>query len=148
MKKTRKIFLSLIFLILLTGSGFVRNAEAQVRVNASLHTPNVHIRVGNAPDDQYPGLTRGPLPVRKHQYYKITTRDRMIALRLAGYTGVPARRLITIRGYGYTWFEIGQWLHLPRPVVRAAMHPRSWDRFLREQKLLAGRVVYRYERLR
>ena len=148
MKKTRITHLSLIVLILLLGAGLARNAGAEVRVNASLHTPNMHLRIGNAPARPYPGIMSGHLRLARRHHYRVTARDRMIALRLARYTGVPAARLIRIRSYGYNWFEIGRWLHLPRPVIRAAMHPRSWNRYLRGQGRFAGRVVYQYEKLR
>lgn len=147
MKKTRMIFLGFMVLALFAGTVIVRNAEAEVRISATLYTPNVHLRIGNAPVSPYAGFMTGPLPVRRH-YYEVTAHDRNIARRLARYTGVPVRRLILLRGYGYNWFGIGGWLHLPRPAVHAAMRQQSWNRFLREQKLLAGRAVYRYKQLR
>jgi hypothetical protein len=77
------------------------------------------------------------LPIRVRGHFKIQKQDRMIARRLARYTGMPARELIGMKRLGYNWFEIGRWLYLPRPVVRAAMHERSWRRFLRMERRLA-----------
>ncbi len=143
MRKTRMILLSLIALALLVGSGFMRNAEAGIRVDATLYTPTVHVSIGNMSSGRHQGYTIGHLPIRRPRHYKVGRRDRAIAHRLARYTGVPARRLTRLRAYGYNWSEIGRWLCLPRQVVRAAMYQRSWNRFLRE-----GRRFARYERRR
>jgi hypothetical protein len=138
MRKTRLSMLILIELALLFVSGLSRSAEAGIRVTATLHTPDVHVRIGGAPR----GYTIGHLPVRRPGRHMVGRRDRAIALRLARYTGVPARRLIRLRTYGYTWFEIGRWLRLPPQVVRAAMDRRSWSRFRR-----SGARIVRYELL-
>lgn len=125
--------MSLIALVLLVLAlpGIVQDAEAVIRVGVSLHAPNVRVRVGNTSYGRYRRSRVVRIPVRRHTYYRIAKHDRMIARRLAWYTGVPAKRLIRLRRFGYRWFEIGRWLDLPRPVVRAAMHQRSWNRFLR-----------------
>jgi hypothetical protein len=48
-----------------------------------------------------------------------------------------------LRNTGYSWFEIGHWLRLPQPVVRAAMGTGSWNRFIRGERRLAGQRVAR-----
>jgi hypothetical protein len=141
MKRMQMSIMSLMALVLLVGFGIVQGAEAAIRFNATLHTPNVRVFIGNTPYGHYQGYMKGHIPIRVPRHYKVTERDRAIASRLARYTGVPARELIQLRSRGYHWFEIGRWLHLPRPVVRAAMHHRSWVRFLREERL-AGRGVH------
>jgi hypothetical protein len=108
-----------------------------------VRTPNVRIHVGNT-SSHYRSYKRGHLPVRKNLYLRITQRDRQIARRLARYTGVPARKLVQLRRHGFHWFEIGRWLDLPRPVIRAARHHRSWKRFLREERRFARRHGDRY----
>jgi hypothetical protein len=121
-------------------------ASAEIRVEARVHTPELSIYAGNAPSCYYGARPARRLPYRRAAYYEITRRDRKIAHRLAWYTGMPAKRLLRLRRRGYRWFEIGHWLYVPRPVVRAAMHRRSWNRFLREEHRHArmhGRRRYR-----
>ena len=148
MNKTRMSYLSLIALALLVGPGIIRNAEAQVRFNATVHTPSFHVRIGDASSGRYRSYTTGHLPARRLVRYMLVKRDRAIARRLARYTGVPARELIKLRIYGYRWFEIGNWLRLPRHAVRAAMNQRSWVRFLRMERRLARRGVHPLKRRR
>lgn len=143
MKRMRMSLLSLAALALLAGPGIVQDAKAGIRINATLHTPTVRVCIGNAPSCRYRSCRGGYLPVRVHQYYRVDMRDRKIAHRLARYTGVPSRKLIQLKRRGYHWFEIGRWLHVPRPVVRAAMDHRSWKRFLREERRYARRGAYR-----
>jgi hypothetical protein len=133
MNKKRMSLLSLLALALLVLAlpGIVQDAEAVIRVSASLHTPNVRVRVGNTSYSRYRHARVVRVPVRRRMYYRIAKHDWRIAQRLAWYTGVPAKKLIRLRRHGYRWFEIGRWLDLPRPVVQAAMHKRSWKRFLR-----------------
>lgn len=142
MKRMRMTLLSLMALALLVAPVIVQAAEAGIRFNVAVSTPHVRVRVGNAPSG-YRIYKRGYLPVRRLIVYKIGTRDRKIALRLAQYTGMPARELVHLRHRGYTWFEIGRWLGLPRPVIRAAMHPRTWKTFLIEERRLARCGAYR-----
>jgi hypothetical protein len=132
MKTMRLSLLSLCALVLLVG--FVANADAVIRVEATVRTPNVRVRVGNMPVSHDGRQTKRHLPVREQRYYKISQQDRMIASRLAYYTGVPTRELIQLKRQGYSWFEIGRWLYVPRPVVRAAMQQRSWKRFLDQER--------------
>jgi len=147
MKKMRMSMLSLATLALLIGSGIAQDADAEIRVEATVHTPNLRVRVSSTPFDYYRNDKKRQFPARMHRQFKISKRERMIARRLARYTGVPSRELIQLRRQGYRWFEIGRWLQLPRPMVRAALHRHSWNRFLREQRRLArcndGRYRFR-----
>jgi len=133
MNKKRMSLLSLMALALLVLAlpGIARDAEAVITVRASLHTPNVRVGVGNTSYSRYRHARVVRIPVRRRTYYRIAKHDLRIAQRLAWYTGVPAKKLIRLRRNGYRWFEIGRWLDLPRPVVQAAMHKKSWNRFLR-----------------
>jgi hypothetical protein len=112
----------------------VDNAEAKVRVQATVRTPYGAVHIDNGSPARY----RSPrvLPARGHYYVKtaITKRDRKIAKRLARYTGVSQREILRLRRQGYRWGEIGNWLDLPRPVIRAAQHQQSWQRFLRHNR--------------
>jgi len=137
MKKMRMTLMSLATLALLIGAVIAQDADAQIRVDATLHTPNVRVRISSTPSDHYRSSKKRQLPVRMHKHVKISKRDRKIARRLARYTGVPSRELIQLRRQGYGWFQIGRWVQLPRPMVRAAMHEQSWNRFLRQQRRLA-----------
>jgi hypothetical protein len=145
----RMSLVGLVALALLVGPGIVQGAEGGIRFNVALHTPSVRVRIGNTPTGYY---YRGRhLPIRRHYIYRIRKQDRAIAQRLARYTGVPMRRLIQLRRYGYSWMEIGHWLYLPRRVVRAAMNHRSWKHFLREERFAhrggkrPGRRICRYD---
>ena len=130
--------------ILLIGSGIVQKAEAEVRFSATLSTPNVRVRVGNTPAVHYRTVRIKRLPIHGRFVYRLSKQDRDIAHRLALFTGVPAREMLQLRSYGYQWFEIGNWLRLPRSLVRAALHRGTWKRFLKEQQMLArgGRPYY------
>ncbi len=144
MNRMRVSLLSLMVVIILVGSGIVQDAEAEVLFDVTMRTPNVRIRVGNTPT--YCRTVRiRRLPIHGRRLYRMTKNDRSIARRLAVYTGVPERELLRLRRHGYQWFEIGRWLHLPRQVVRAAMHKGTWKRFLREERLLARRGYAPYD---
>jgi hypothetical protein len=143
MRKTRMSLLGLIVPTLLVGSGIAQDAKAEIRFDATLRTPNVRVRIGNLPPSHYRSYKGGYLPVRRQMHYRITKHDRAVARRLARYTGVPAGELIQLKRYGYSWLEIGRWLYLPRPVVRAAMNQRSWKRFLVMERRHARYGPYR-----
>ncbi len=145
MNRMRVSLVSLMILILLIGSGIVQNAEAGIRFDVTMRTPNVRVRIGNTHPGRYRSVRVRRLPIHGRRYYRISKKDRSIAHRLAVYTGVPERELLRLRRYGYQWFEIGRWLHLPRPAVRAAMHKGTWKRFLREERLLARRGYAPYD---
>lgn len=131
MKRIQASLMMLVALGLL-GSVAAETASAGVRVTATLRTPTVRVRVGHAP-----GVCTAncacrvePATVYVHRRGRISARERTIAARLAWYAGVPTRRVVQLRRHGYTWMGVGRVLHLPRPVVRAAMNQRSWDRFV------------------
>jgi hypothetical protein len=138
MKRLRISLLSIAALAVLVVPGMMRDANAGVRVKATVHTPNVTVRIGNTPSSHYRSFVRKPLPTRRvYRHVIITQQDRKIARRLARYTGVPARELIFLKSRGFTWVTIGRWLELPRGTVRAAMNQRSWNQFLRHERQLA-----------
>jgi len=139
MKKMLTSVVGLMALALLAGPGIVGDADAEIRIDANLRTPHVDVCIGNVPSKHYRSDLRVRLPISTRHHYKVGKPDRKIAQRLARYTGVPARELIQLRGHGYGWFQIGRWLHLPRPVVRAAMHQKRWKRFLHRERRLAKR---------
>jgi hypothetical protein len=126
-------------LMLAVAAGLMTDARAGVRVAASVHTPNVSIHAGYNPSCYYCIGQDRRIQDRRYMGYEITRRDRMIARRMTWYTGVNLGELIRLRRHGYDWFEIGRWLHMPRPVVRAAMNQKSWNRFLREERMNAHR---------
>jgi hypothetical protein len=109
---------------------FAMRAGAEIRVAASVSVPGVMVSVGTVPSCHYTIEQYRPMPERRYMYYEVTRQDRMIARRVNWYTGVPLGELLRLRRDGYDWFEIGIWLHMARPVVRAAMDQRSWDRFV------------------
>lgn len=102
------------------------NAEAAVRVSATVRTPYGVVRVDN-------GGTRTRcemLPVRHLVAFRIADGDRQMARRLAWYTGVSKHEILDLRRQGYRWDEIGRWLGVHRSVVRAAESRYSWERFV------------------
>ena len=129
MKTLRNTIISLPVLALLLALGPAGEAQAGVRFKASLRTPHARIVVDNGAFHHVRGYRR-PLPVRYHQEFRITKKDRRIARRLARYTGVPKRELIQLKKMGYSWNEIGRWLGVSRKAVRAARSQASWERFL------------------
>lgn len=138
MNKKRMNIIGLIALGFLMGIVMVQDAAAGVKVSATVKTPAVRIHVGNTPNVYFGTVKLGVLQVRTLHLYKVNRQDQMIAKRLGEFTGVPARTLLNLRTRGYDWFEIGHWLYLPRPVVRAAMTQPTWQRFLLRDQL-AGR---------
>jgi hypothetical protein len=121
-------------------------AGAEIRVAASINAPGVSVRVGTVPSCRYTIEQYQRMPERRYMYYEVARDDRMIARRVNWYTGVPLGELLRLRQEGYDWSEIGRWLHMPRPVVRAAMDQRNWDRFLLGQQRRAqtyGKQKYR-----
>ena len=118
--KTRKTTLAaLAALTLLLGLGLADDAEARIRVNATLRTPHAGVVFSNGPADCRVEPLR-PLPARYYRHIEVSRRDRRIARRLASYTGVPQRELIHARRLGYSWREIGNWLGVSKRVVKAA----------------------------
>jgi hypothetical protein len=109
-------------------------ASAGIRIVASVNTPAASVHVCTVPSCNYRIDYDRRVDVRRHAYYEITNRDKRIARRLAYFTGVPARKLVNLRRRGFRWAEIGDMIHLPRPVVRAAFSQKSWDRFLRQER--------------
>ena len=130
--KKRMSLFSLPVLALLLTIGAVDEAQARVRVRATVRTPYGHIQIDNGAYHHTRGY-RQALPVRHYEYYCVTKRDKKIAGRLGHYTGVPRRELIQLRKQGYTWSEIGRWLDVSRKVVRAAKSEKRWRRFMRHR---------------
>ena len=138
MKKTLKSLTIIAALTIVVGIGIATDARAEIRV--VVQVPNVSVHAGYYNPSGYTYLHHDRrLPARRYMGYELSRRDRMIARRMTWYTGVRMGKLTRLRRHGYSWFEIGRWLHIPRPVVRAAMHQRSWNRFLREERRHAKR---------
>ena len=110
--------------------GAVNDADAGVRVKARVKTPYGVVRVDTGHSERYRTVRRAPMPVRRHVEYRISKQDRKVAQRLASYTGIPKRQLLKLKGRGYRWTEIGRWYELPRQMVKAAKHKRSWKRYV------------------
>ena len=139
MNRKMKSVMAIAALALLATLVVARDATAEIRISAALHTPGLSVRIGNVPMGPYGSVRVGHLPARRNLHRRIVKRDRLIAVRLARYASVPVRELINLRVYGYNWFEIGAYLRLPKVVVRAAFNAKRWDRFTR-----GGRHIARY----
>jgi hypothetical protein len=126
---------------------FAAQADAEIRVVASVNAPGVRVHASNVPSCYHSTEYYGRREACRHMRYEITRRDLRIARRLAYFSGVPARRLTRLRRRGFQWFEIGRMIYVPRYVVRAAMHQRSWNRFLREERRHARRYGRRKHRV-
>ena len=120
MRKMRMTLAAILAVLLVTGASRAQGGE--VRFDARLRTPGLSVRIGNTPGYGYEVYRYRELPVRKAGHRRIARADRRIAARLSFYTGVPERKLIGLRRMGYSWMEIGIWLRLPAPVLRAARH--------------------------
>ncbi len=110
--------------------GAVNEAEAGVRVKARVNTPYGVVRVDTGHSERYRTVRRAPMPVRRHVDYRVSKQDRKIAKRLASYTGIPKHQLLKLKKQGYRWSEIGRWYELPRQMVKAAKHKKSWKRYV------------------
>jgi hypothetical protein len=113
------------------------DVAAELRVSATVSTPAVSIRVGNAYVGYRPLGPIRPLPCRG-PIHRTIRHDVQVAHRLAWYTGMPQGELLRYRRFGYSWYEIARWLYLPGRVVRAAMSERGWNLFLHEGGYHAG----------
>ena len=131
MRRMKKSVMAVAALALLATLAAVQDAEAEILISAAIRTPGLSVRIGNAPAGPYGSIRVGHLPVRRNMHYRVLERDRLIAGRLAWYTGVSVRELIRLRAYGYNWFEIGAWLRLPKAVVQASFSQKRWGRFTR-----------------
>ena len=107
MRRMKKSVMAVAALALLATLAAVQDAEAEILISAAIRTPGLSVRIGNAPAGPYGSIRVGHLPVRRNMHYRVLERDRLIAGRLAWYTGVSVRELIRLRAYGYNWFEIG-----------------------------------------
>jgi len=137
MKRIQASLMSLVALALL-GSVAADTASAGVRTRATLQTPTLRVRLGNTRVVYTPYCEIEPATIRIHKRGRLTARDRTIANRLSWYAGVPQRRVMKLRRQGYTWFGVGRFLHVRPRVVRAAMHQRSWSRFLQHERHFAN----------
>jgi hypothetical protein len=126
-------FIGLSILALLLTVGAVGEAQARIRVRATVHTPLVQVRIDNG-FHQSARNHRRALPLRYDHDIRITQRDRKIARRLGHLTGRSGRELIQLRQQGYSWNEIGRWLGVPGRVVQAAKNGGTWQRFLAGQR--------------
>ncbi|MBN2184689.1 MAG: hypothetical protein JW746_05130 [Candidatus Krumholzibacteriota bacterium] len=117
-------------------------AEAQVRFDLSVKTPNISMRVGNGSYRHARIHTTRPRPVRID---RLVREDLQIAIRLAKYSGVRKNKLIRLRRSGYRWAEIARIYNIPARVVHAAMNPNGWNRFL-EGEMRIGRRGHRDSR--
>jgi hypothetical protein len=138
MKKMRITLMGAVVLAVLATVTTAQDASARVRVTATVRTPTVRVHIGNTPVCRIHNCTIDHVALHAHRaYYQIGRQDRLIAVRLARFTGVPSRELLRLRRLGYRWFEIGRWLDLPRPVIRAAMQQGTWKRFLKNRSWIA-----------
>ena len=136
--KTNKMNLTILAaLILLTATAIADEARATVRIDATLSTPGLHVRVGNG---HHPSTVT---PIRGRNghgqghgwaHARVNEQDRRMAKRLARYIGVPARELLRMKRSGYRWSGIGRELGLPRAMVRAARSMDSWKRYVRHDR--------------
>ena len=147
MKKERMRRMTLAAVTFTVAAVFAAQAGAEIRVAATVNAPGVSIHASNMPScNNYVRYDRR-MPARGCVRYDITKRDLRIARRLAWYSGVPAREIVRLRRRGFRWFEIGRMIYVPRPVVRAAFHQRTWNRFVREERMHAKRYGRRKHRV-
>lgn len=138
-------------LVFALSAGSVEADGMDVRFDASINTPGMSVRIGNMPHGRYYQARRRPLPARRIQQVRLDRIDWRIADRMAWYTGVPERRLIRLRRMGYSWGEIGRWLGMSRPAIRATRHMKSWKRYIREERMYArngGRAHKQHKKIK
>ena len=116
-------------LVLLLALSAVDEAQARIRVQATVRTPYMTVQVDNGPYGQA-RVHRAVLPVRHLEVRRVSARDRNVARRLSRFTGVPRPELVQLRREGNTWREIGRWLGVPRQVIRASLNGKSWRMFM------------------
>lgn len=116
--------------LVLLSAGMIlpRATQAEIRVRAGVHTPNLDLEIRTGRD--YPPAPR-PVPIRHRSvivqppvYVVITGEDKAIAKRLSAMTGYRKHLLLDLRRDGLGWYRIGAILEIPPRLVRVAMAPR------------------------
>jgi hypothetical protein len=133
MKTLKMNLICLPALALLLILGAADEAQARIRVKATVRTPYGVVQVDNGAHRQGRGYRRA-LPARQRQEFRLTKKDKKVARRLGRYTGVPKRELLQMKRMGYSWGEIGNWLGVSHKAVRAAKSQHKWERFLKRQR--------------
>ncbi len=149
MRTKHASIIGLLTIILIAGAAAVEEARAEIRVRATLNTPQVRLHVSNAPSGPQRYMVRDRGSYHYRNRHQVSRRDRLVAKRISRYCGIPRRELIDLRWYGYTWREIGRWYELPRPLIRAANgDDRKWRRWLKHHRVRGhrGREMARRDR--
>ena len=103
--------------LLTIDGGQMGNADAGVRIRARLKTPHVTVQYQNGPvHHRYDRRSARPF------VYRITSRDRAIARRLAWETGHRRIVLLNLRARGMSWRQIGHRLGISRRTIRFAVN--------------------------
>lgn len=118
------------------------SADAELRVNARIVTPNLRVEVGNDPVRHLPrpvvvrehrewddGCDRSCTHSHEHWGFRLSRHDRQVARRLARMSGLSRRELLRARAQGCSWDRVGRDFRLPRPMIRAAMDPIAYARW-------------------
>jgi len=144
MNATHKLMLNALIIAATASPAIFRaeSAEAEVRINARIVTPNVRVEVGNGPVRHLPqpvvvyehrgwndGCDRSSCDLHEHWGARVSRYDRQVATRLARMSGVSRFQLLRARARGASWDRIGRDFRLPRPMVRAAMDPVAYARW-------------------
>lgn len=128
MKSAQRNFVGLMALALLIAMIPVQQANADVKIRATVKTPHLAVRVNTSPRPGGHVLVQRQ-PAGRHEAVVIDRQDRRVAKRLAKFTGRDKRDLLQMRLRGYSWSQIGSMLNLRPQVVRAAVNAESWERF-------------------
>ncbi len=139
MKRMLMTLTALTVTFLVAGADVAKADGSDVRFDASINTPQLSVRIGNTPAGYRDHYRIRELPARRVRQVRLVQADWRIAARLAWYTGTPESKIIRIRRMGYRWDEIGIWLGMPRPAIRAAMQMKTWKRYLRQEYAYADR---------
>ncbi|HSG28115.1 MAG TPA: hypothetical protein VLA34_06525 [Candidatus Krumholzibacterium sp.] len=137
MKRMLMTLTALTVTFLVAGAGGAKADGLDIRFDASINTPQLSVRIGNTPGGYRDHHRIRHLPARRVSQVRLVQADWRIAARLAWYTGTPEGRIIRLRRMGYRWDEIGMWLGMPRPAIRAAMQMKTWKRYLRRENAYA-----------
>ncbi len=137
MKKMRMTLLGVSAAALLGSIMVPATVDAKTRVHVAVKTP--HVKVGVTNTSRHLDNRGGFHPVRT---YDVGNRNRAIALRLASYTGVSPKVMLRLKRRGFNWVQIGRRIGISRQVVKAAMYPHTWKRFLRLERQRCGTDFY------
>lgn len=109
-----------------------KDANAEIRVRANIHTPVGRVVVDTAPRYQHVVRPHRPRPVvvRSRPHFVSAKFDRRVAKRLERLTGYSKHELLDLRAAGYSWSRIGRLLRIDPVLIDVALDHHRFQRYV------------------